>query len=74
MQRIQAIKSEHPFWGYRRVQAHLKYVDGLDVNKNPILRLMREQQLLVKAHSLLKANRTPPKRKPKPDKPNQWWG
>jgi transposase InsO family protein len=74
MERIQVIKSDHPFWGYRRVQAHLKHVDGLDVNKKRILRLMREQQLLVKARSLLKASRTPPKSKPKPDKPDRWWG
>lgn len=73
-ERIQAVKSEHPFWGYRRVQANLKYVEGLEVNKKRILRLMREQELLVKARGLLRANRTPPKSKPKPDKPNQWWG
>jgi len=74
MKRIQAIKADHPFWGYRRVQAHLKSTDCLDINRKRILRLMREQQLLVKASTLLKASRTPSKGKPKPDKPNQWWG
>ncbi|MCL2615965.1 MAG: hypothetical protein FWD30_04105 [Dehalococcoidia bacterium] len=55
------------------VFAHL-YRANKNYHAKVILRLMKEQQLLVKAHSLLKANRTPPKRKPKPDKPNQWWG
>jgi len=74
IERIQAIKSEHPFRGYRRVWAHLKYIDGLEVNKKRVLRLMREHQLLVKPDTSLKAKRTSGKAKPKPDKPNQWWG
>jgi len=73
VERIQAIKSDHPFWGYRRVWAHLKYVDGLGVNKKRILRLLKEHKLLVKDDCHLKANRTI-KSKPRPDKPNQWWG
>ena len=30
------IKAEHPFWGYRRVSAYLRYVDGIVVNKKRI--------------------------------------
>ena len=33
LQKIEDLKSEHPFWGYRRVWAHLTYVDQLQVNK-----------------------------------------
>ena len=69
--RIREIKSEHPFWGYRRVWAHLKYVNGLEVNKKRILRLMREHELLVKPNTRLKATRTPQRSKPKPDRPNE---
>ena len=29
---MREIKKEHPFWGYRRIWAFLKYVDGLDDN------------------------------------------
>jgi transposase InsO family protein len=74
LERIRALKSDHPFWGYRRVWAHLKYINGLDVNKKRILRLMREQGLLVNSNTHLKALRTPPRNKPRPTRPNEWWG
>ena len=53
LKRIKDIKAEHPFWGYRRVWAYLRYVDGLwnpdmkIVNKKRIYRLMRENNLTV---------------------------
>ena len=72
--RIKEIKGDHPFWGYRRVWAHLRYVDGLIVNKKRVLRLMREHGLLVKPNQQLKAKRTSSRRKPRPTRPGQWWG
>jgi len=33
LKKIKAIKADHPFWGYRRVWAHLKYIDGLAINQ-----------------------------------------
>jgi len=74
VERIKALKADHPFWGYRRIWAHLKYVTGLEVNKKRILRLMREQGLLVKPSTRLRANRTPSRSKPKPGRPDEWWG
>jgi transposase InsO family protein len=74
LERIRQLKSEHPFWGYRHCWAHLRYVDRLDVNKKRVLRLMRRHNLLVTPESTLKATRTPQKEKPRPDRPNQWWG
>jgi transposase InsO family protein len=74
LERIKALKGEHPFWGYRRIWAHLKYVDELEINKKRVLRLMQKHDLLVKPEAKLKATRTPTKSKPKPDRPNQWWG
>jgi putative transposase len=44
---IQALKAEHPFWGYRRIWAYLHVVERRQVNKKRILRLMREHHLLV---------------------------
>jgi putative transposase len=41
---IQALKAEHPFWGYRRIWAHLRFVEQLSVHKKRILRLMREHR------------------------------
>jgi len=74
LERIEALKTEHPFWGYRRIWAHLKYANGFEINKKRILRLMQKHNLLVKSLSALKATRVPQRSKPKPDKPNQWWG
>jgi putative transposase len=74
LQRIQALKAEHPFWGYRRIWAYLRFVDQRPVNKKRILRLMREHHLLVTPNQRLKAKRTPTRSKPKPTRPNEWWG
>jgi len=72
--RIQALKAEHPFWGYRRIWAYLRFVEQRPGNKKRIWRLMREHRLLVPPNLRLKAKRTPTGRKPNPTQPNQWWG
>lgn len=72
--RIRMLKAEHPFWGYRRIWAYLRFTDGLAVNKKRILRLLRQHHLVVKPNLRLKATRTPQRSKPRPTQPNQWWG
>ena len=72
--RIKEIKADHPFWGYRRIWAHLKYVDGLMVNRKRVFRLMQKHELVVKPDTRLKAVRTPQRSKPRPIRPRQWWG
>jgi len=72
--RIKEIKAEHPFWGYRRMWAYLKYIDGLEINKKRVFRLMQRYDLLVKPGTKLKATRTSGRSKPRPERPNQWWG
>jgi len=74
LKRIKDIKAEHPFWGYRRVWAFLRYIDGLIVNKKRIYRLMRENNLTVKPNTKLIAKRVSERPKPRADKPKQWWG
>ena len=74
VERMQQVKAGHPFWGYRRVWAHLKYIDGMEVNKKRVLRLMQKHELLVRSNMRLKSVRTPNRKKPKPECPNQWWG
>lgn len=74
LQRIQQLKSDHPFWGYRRVWAYLRFIDGLVVNKKRVYRLMKEHNLTVRPNQQLKAKRLSSRRKPRPDRPNQWWG
>lgn len=74
VERIYQLKSDHPFWGYRRIWAHLTYVDGLKISKHRVERLMRQHNLQVKKNMKLKAIRRADTKKPKPTKPNQWWG
>jgi putative transposase len=74
LQRIRELKAEHPFWGYRRIWAYLHFVEQLPVNKKRVLRLMRAHHLLVTPNLRLRAKRTPMRSKPKPTKPNEWWG
>jgi putative transposase len=71
---IQALKAEHPFWGYRRIWAYLHFVEQLAINKKRVLRVMREHHLLVQPNGKLKATRTPSRSKPRPTKPQEWWG
>ena len=71
---IQALKAEHPFWGYRRIWAYLRFVEQWPINKKRIWRLMREHHLVVPPNLRLKAKRTPMRSKPKATKPNEWWG
>jgi len=72
--RIKAIKADHPFWGYRRIWAHLRFVDMLPAGKHRVYRLMREHGLTVKSSAKLKASRKTPRPKPRPTRPNEWWG
>jgi putative transposase len=72
--RIQQLKADHPFWGYRRIWAYLHYVERLPVHKKRIFRVMRENSLLVTPNQRLRAKRTPTRAKPRPTKPNEWWG
>lgn len=70
---IHELKQTHPFWGYRRIWATLRYKHGLAVNHKRVHRILREQNLLVNRKEY-KAKRTGNRPKPKPSRPNEWWG
>lgn len=70
---IKAIKECHPFWGYRRVRAWLKYREGLPVGHKRVYRLMKENDLLV-PQKRYRAKRQPEGRKPRAQRPGQFWG
>ena len=78
--RIRRIKEEHPFWGYRRVWAWLRYKERVLVNKKRVLRLMQVSGLTLKPHEVgeanerLRAKRLPERPKPRPMRPKEWWG
>lgn len=74
VERIRHLKSDHPFWGYRRIWAHLTYIDHMSLSKNRVHRLMKEHNLLVPKNMKLKAIRKAHRSKPQPTRPNQWWG
>jgi putative transposase len=71
---IEALKAEHPFWGYRRIWASLRFVEHLPVNKKPSWRVMREQHQLIPPNLRLMAMQTPTGSKPRPTKPHEYWG
>lgn len=74
LDKIQELKAEHPFWGYRRIWAHLTYVNNLQINKKRVYRLMKIHGLTVTKNTRLKAKRTANRSKPRADRPNQFWG
>ncbi len=71
LDKIRLLKAEHPFWGYRRICAHLNFIDKITVNKKRVFRLMKEHQLLVSPNTKLRAKRTVEKPKPRATKPNE---
>lgn len=73
---ITELKAEHPFWGYRRIWAYLRYRKDMPINRKRIYRLMKENNLLVSIESRLKAKRGkyPYRDKPHATHPNQYWG
>ncbi|MFQ5963346.1 MAG: IS3 family transposase [Candidatus Scalinduaceae bacterium] len=70
------IKAEHPFWGYRRVWAYLKYRQNIVLNHKRVYLLVKKHNLLVKPNTRLKAIRAnaPHRSKPRATRPNQYWG
>jgi putative transposase len=67
LERIRALKADHPFWGYRRIWAYLRYVDGLIVNQKPVDNGMKAAGLLVRPNPKLRAQRkAPPRNRARP--------
>ncbi len=73
IERIKVICGAHPFWCYRRVWAWLNHCEGIWVNQKWVRRVMKGNGLMV-PQTIHKAKRTPTRRKPKADKPRQFWG
>ena len=54
IEHIQSIKSNHPFWGCRRVWAYMRDRDGIIMGKNRVYRLMKKTNLTVTKNRILK--------------------
>lgn len=72
--KIKELKADHPFWGYRRIWAHLNYIDEIPVSQNKVHSLMKTHNLLVAKNTKLKATRRANTSKPRATAPDQWWG
>lgn len=70
---IMQIKSGHPYWGYRRVRAYLRYRMGICISYKLTYRLMKENGLLVDVKRY-KATRVTQREKIRAEKVNQVWG
>ena len=73
VKKIEAIKIEHPFWGYRRVWAWLQHREGIKMNPKRVYRIMKEAGLLGEVKRC-KAKRTSGRSKPRANRPRQYWG
>ena len=67
---IMPIKADHPFWGYRRVWAYLRYRQVVIIGKNRMYRIMKENKLLISKKSRLLAKPKPYRSKPRASSPN----
>lgn len=73
IEQIKSIISEHPFWGYRRVTAWLKYRERIWVNHKRVYRLMKQENLCVKRKQIIRQSR-PKRRKIQASKPKTIYG
>jgi transposase InsO family protein len=73
LERIQGIKTEHPFWGYRRVRAWLLHRGKMRVNEKRVRRVMKENGLMA-TQTVHRAKRRPQRSKPRAERPRQYWG
>ena len=73
LERIKSLKASHPFWGYRRITAWLRYREGFRVNRKRVRRVMGEHGLLVHQR-VHRAKRTSQRSKPRAERPRQYWG
>ncbi len=74
LERIRQLKSDHPYWGYRRILAYLKYQEKMPVNRKQIHRLMKINHLLVPKNLKLKAPRKAATHNPRTVEPDRYWG
>lgn len=73
-EKISQIKMDHPFWGYRRVWASLRYRDRIPCNMKKVYRIMKERDLLCTKKITRKVADRTYRSKPKAERPNQIWG
>ena len=73
LREIKELKGRHPFWGYRRIWAYLRYRKGYKINPKRVYRIMKVEGLLNRSEKKLKAERKF-RSKPKASKPREYLG
>ena len=77
LEKIRALKCDHPSWGCKRIAAWLRRHEHMKANHKRVLRLMKADGLLVPKNLRLRATRrnsSTEKAKPKTIEPNRFWG
>ena len=77
LEKIRALKCDHPSWGYKRIAAWLRRREHMKANHKRVLRLMKADGLLVPKNLRLHATRrnsSTEKAKPKTIEPNRFRG
>ena len=73
LEKIREIISQHPYWGYRRIWAYLRFRKALKISQKKIYNLLKEHNLVVSQRPK-RAKRKVNRAKPKPNRPRQYWG
>jgi putative transposase len=71
--RVRKLRAEHPFWaiaGCGRICA----TSTASSSTKTVYGVMKANDLLVRPNPKLRARRKADTRKPRPTRPNQWWG
>ncbi len=68
------LKKEHPFWGYRRIWAWLRYREKQQINQKRVYRVMKERGLLCPKKQKRALAEREPKSKPRAVRPQELWG
>jgi putative transposase len=68
------LKKGHPFWGYRRIWAWLRYREKRQINQKLVYRVMKERGLLCPKRLKRTLAQREPKSKPKAVRPRELWG
>lgn len=72
LRRCIEIRLKHPFWGYRRTWANIRFRQGIAISRNRVCRIMREHGLLLDRKKTKPAR--PFRPKIKATMPNEIWG
>jgi len=72
LEEIRSLIQQHPFWGYRKVHAFLKFRRHYRIGKKRVHRIMKADGLMGEKKRFKPLR--PMRSKPRANRPNQFWG